>query len=384
MNIRYLITVSVLSLNLPFGAQASDTAVPSGLKSIASPFYSWGGFYLGGQVGSFSSSMSLLHNNTDKTDERNFKDVFSSEVSGITGGFYAGVNFEYSDRFVLGVDTDIVFSNKKAEKVFIDEKFENLVRSQDSIRQAIQQSTRRGSSEHRMMVIRNSDGSQIVSSSGGGHRMATTIPSLPHVVSSTGAGPLIRTVLTYPNEGRTVVYDGAAALRVRVPGSGGEQPLVTSSVTYPSLGKTVVYDGGQTGDDSSSASSAGILPLPFEVYTHTLKRKWLGATRMRLGLSAGRVMPYIAGGIAYAKVQFISSKTVNIGASKNTVPMSSLDGAEVMVGYTLGGGFDFAMTDRILLRAEYRYSDFGAKKFKKVDLKCNKVNDFRIGLAYKF
>ncbi|AQX21705.1 Outer membrane protein beta-barrel domain-containing protein [Bartonella sp. CDC_skunk] len=371
MNIRYLITVSVLSLNLPFGAQASDTAVPSGLKSIASPFYSWGGFYLGGQVGSFSSSMSLLHNNTDKTDERNFKDVFSSEVSGITGGFYAGVNFEYSDRFVLGVDTDIVFSNKKAEKVFIDKKFENLVRSQDSIRQAIQQSTRRGSSEH----------SQIVSSSGGGHRMATTIPSLPHVVSSTGADPLIRTVLTYPNEGRTVVYDGAAALRVKVSGSGSEQPLVTSSVTYPSLGKTVVYSGGLTRDDSSSA---GILPLPFEVYTHTLKRKWLGATRMRLGLSAGRVMPYIAGGIAYAKVQFISSKTVNIGASKNTVPMSSLDGAEVMVGYTLGGGFDFAMTDRILLRAEYRYSDFGAKKFKKVDLKCHKVNDFRIGLAYKF
>ncbi|WP_438721792.1 outer membrane protein [Bartonella rochalimae] len=371
MNIRYLITASVLSLNLPFGAQASDTAVPSGLKSIASPFYSWDGFYLGGQVGSFSSSMSLLHNNTDKTDERNFKDVFSSEVSGITGGFYAGVNFEYSNRFVLGVDTDIVFSNKKAEKVFVDEKFENLVRSQDSIQQATQQSARQRSSEPRMMIIRNKDGSQIVSSSSGGRSRAE---------------PLIRTVLSYPKEGRTVVYDGDAALRVRVSGSSGEQPLVTSSVTYPSLGKTVVYDGGLTGGDSSSASSAGILPLPFEVYTHTLKRKWLGATRMRLGLSAGRVMPYIAGGIAYAKVQFISSKTVDIGASKNTVPMSSLDSAEVevMVGYTLGGGFDFAMTDRILLRAEYRYSDFGAEKFKKVDLKYYKVNDFRIGLAYKF
>ncbi|AQX23213.1 MULTISPECIES: outer membrane protein [unclassified Bartonella] len=346
MNIRYLITVSVLSLNLPFGAQAGDTAVPSGLKSIASPFYSWDGFYLGGQVGSFSSSMSLLHNNTGKTDERNLKGVFSSGVSGITGGFYAGVNFEYSNRFVLGVDTDIVFSNKKAEKVFVDEKFENLVRSQDSIRQATQQSTRQ----------------------------------------TTGADPLIRTVLTYPNEGKTVVYDGDAALRVKVPGSGSGQPLVETSVTYPSLGKTVVYYGEQAGDDPSSASSTGVLPLPFEVYTHTLKRKWLGATRMRLGLSAGRVMPYIAGGIAYAKVQFVSSKTVNIGASKNTVPMSSLDSAEVevMVGYTLGGGFDFAMTDRILLRAEYRYSDFGAEKFKKVDLKCYKVSDFRIGLAYKF
>ncbi len=56
-----------------------------------------------------------------------------------------------------------------------------------------------------------------------------------------------------------------------------------------------------------------------------------------------------------------------------------------MVDFTLGGGIDFAMTDHILLRAEYCYSDFGKKEFKKDYLKLGyKSNDFRISIAYKF
>ncbi len=56
-----------------------------------------------------------------------------------------------------------------------------------------------------------------------------------------------------------------------------------------------------------------------------------------------------------------------------------------MVGFTLGGGIDFAMTDHILLRAEYRYLDFGKKEFKKDYHKLGyKSNDFCVGITYKF
>ncbi len=56
-----------------------------------------------------------------------------------------------------------------------------------------------------------------------------------------------------------------------------------------------------------------------------------------------------------------------------------------MEGFILGGGIDFAMTDHILLRAEYRYLDFAKKEFKKDYLKLvYKSNDFRISIAYKF
>ncbi|MER8912993.1 hypothetical protein NKI32_04050 [Mesorhizobium sp. M0761] len=41
------------------------------------------------------------------------------------------------------------------------------------------------------------------------------------------------------------------------------------------------------------------------------------------------------------------------------------------------------MTDNLLLRAEYRYTDFGTEALPngKVDLKTNEV---RLGIAYKF
>ncbi|AQX30694.1 outer membrane protein [Bartonella schoenbuchensis] len=56
-----------------------------------------------------------------------------------------------------------------------------------------------------------------------------------------------------------------------------------------------------------------------------------------------------------------------------------------MVGYTLGGGVDFAMADNVILRAEYRYSDFGKQKFAKDKLELDyQTNDFRVGVAYKF
>ncbi|WP_208442595.1 outer membrane protein, partial [Bartonella raoultii] len=52
---------------------------------------------------------------------------------------------------------------------------------------------------------------------------------------------------------------------------------------------------------------------------------------------------------------------------------------------TLGAGVDFAMTDNVLLRAEYRYSDYGKKKYFKDTAELQyRTNDFRVGVAYKF
>lgn len=60
------------------------------------------------------------------------------------------------------------------------------------------------------------------------------------------------------------------------------------------------------------------------------------------------------------------------------------DDTKMMIGYTLSSSVDFAVADNVILRAEYRYSDFGKKKFKdKIELKY-KTNDLRIGVAYKF
>lgn len=113
-----------------------------------------------------------------------------------------------------------------------------------------------------------------------------------------------------------------------------------------------------------------------------LKEKWSGATRVRVGYAMDRWMPYLAGGVAYAKV--------NSSAKFNDVygdEIYGLGSNKTLTGYTVGGGVEYALTDNVILRGEYRYSDFGNKSVSddltkyKVDYK---TNDFRVGVAYKF
>ncbi|WP_375627762.1 MULTISPECIES: outer membrane protein [unclassified Bartonella] len=118
----------------------------------------------------------------------------------------------------------------------------------------------------------------------------------------------------------------------------------------------------------------------------TLKETWSGAARARIGFASHRLMPYIAGGIAYRQMQYImsllskSQEDSTIFASGNV-----LNETKTMFGYTVGGGFDLAMTDNIIMRTEYRYSDFFKKKFANDNLKISsQTHDVRFGIAYKF
>ena len=111
-----------------------------------------------------------------------------------------------------------------------------------------------------------------------------------------------------------------------------------------------------------------------------LKEKWAGSTRARVGYAVDRWMPYIAGGVAYAKVD----SHFRVKNADSTISYSDSD---TLTGWTIGAGFDYAMTDHIILRAEYRYTDFGDEDYSKNNIKYNvdyKTNDFRVGVAYKF
>ncbi|WP_375689487.1 outer membrane protein [Bartonella sp. AP57NXGY] len=84
-------------------------------------------------------------------------------------------------------------------------------------------------------------------------------------------------------------------------------------------------------------------------------------------------------------VKFQEQKNWQMGKPSKEVSTTVFDKIKTMEGFTLGGGIDFAMTDHVLLRAEYRYSDFGKKEYKKDYLKLGyTTNDFRVSIAYKF
>ncbi|MCZ2203354.1 outer membrane protein [Bartonella sp. A05] len=117
-----------------------------------------------------------------------------------------------------------------------------------------------------------------------------------------------------------------------------------------------------------------------------------GATRVRVGFSFGRLMPYVAGGVAYAQLQNTAPKLIEEKEQvKPLVSTNTSDKTETMVGYTLGGGIAFAVIHNIVVRAEYRYSDFGKRKLHgdvfvldNIAEHSYKTNDFRAGIAFKF
>lgn len=107
--------------------------------------------------------------------------------------------------------------------------------------------------------------------------------------------------------------------------------------------------------------------------------RWSGAARVRAGYAVDRFLPYIAGGVAFGQVQNKYSIT---GINR------TYSDKETVTGWTLGAGVDYAVTDNVIVRFEYRYTDFGRKDFDfgGSDGVPNKfkTNDIRLGVAYKF
>ena len=120
----------------------------------------------------------------------------------------------------------------------------------------------------------------------------------------------------------------------------------------------------------------------------TYKEGYNGALRGRLGYDFGRVLPYIAGGPSFLEVEAARGPIEHNKLNGNTIK------SKLVAGYNMGGGVDYALTDHVLVRADYRYQDFkeppvqylednklSDKGAKDINLKSHNV---RFGLAYKF
>ncbi|ATP11887.1 porin [Bartonella henselae] len=276
MNIKWLITASAFTFVSV--AQAADIVVPPSPTPVApvivAPTFSWTGFYIGGQIGGFSSKTKMDILSKGKTIP--VSDDFLPKLSGFMGGLYAGSNVDLGNGLILGVDTDIIWTDKDDTK---------------------------------------------------------TVP---------------------PYE------------------------IAENHVNY--VNKMLKDAGINIGDNKLEAGK----------YTRalgfTFKEKWAGATRVRIGFAAERIMPYVAGGIAYTQLQDITSISITKKETGKVIASGNLsDETKTLVGYTLGAGVDLAMTNNVIVRAEYRYSDFGKKKFSNDKYETSyKTNDFRVGVAYKF
>ncbi|HEY6632810.1 MAG TPA: outer membrane protein [Rhizobiaceae bacterium] len=130
-------------------------------------------------------------------------------------------------------------------------------------------------------------------------------------------------------------------------------------------------DFAWTGADDDSTILLGGVPIGA---LHT-ELDWEGAVRARLGYAVDRFLPYVAGGVAFGKVDAEAFDTTGVSIASDD---------ETNTGWTIGAGLEYAFTDNIIGRAEYRYTDFGDFDFGDDVSGDLKTNDVRLGIAYKF
>ncbi len=108
--------------------------------------------------------------------------------------------------------------------------------------------------------------------------------------------------------------------------------------------------------------------------------EYLGTLRGRFGYSFGGWMPYVTGGLAWASTRF--SRTDLTTGNEDATP------GQWRMGFTVGGGLDYALAPRWSTRLEYLYTNLGIRGFgfaspaaytSQYDL-----HEFRLGLNYHF
>ncbi|MDP9838848.1 outer membrane immunogenic protein [Neorhizobium huautlense] len=101
----------------------------------------------------------------------------------------------------------------------------------------------------------------------------------------------------------------------------------------------------------------------------TFGTDWAGSARGRIGYAFDRLMVFGTAGWTMAN---------------GHIQYGGIDKSETFSGWTAGAGVDYAVTDKIFVRGEYRYSDFGTKEIVRgmnVDFDQSVV---KLGLAVKF
>ncbi|MGL4242534.1 MAG: outer membrane protein [Beijerinckiaceae bacterium] len=128
-----------------------------------------------------------------------------------------------------------------------------------------------------------------------------------------------------------------------------------------------------------------------------------GTLRARLGLPYGNFMPYVTGGLAWARTQYGNSASLTgsrrpTGSAPGTPytadptapgPLATATRSQMIYGYALGAGVEFALTSNILLRGEVmtmrfaRFGGFTSPTSSAPDGNMS-INTARVGAAVKF
>lgn len=131
---------------------------------------------------------------------------------------------------------------------------------------------------------------------------------------------------------------------------------------------------GSAVNDSSSSTSAPVFGAPVTTSIED-RLQWLGTVRGRAGyVPINNLLIFATGGLAYGKVE----ETLTFSDTSSAIGLIFLSGASALacppggvaclsgsfsdtrVGWTAGGGFEWALTSNTTFRTEYLYVDLGS------------------------
>ena len=146
-----------------------------------------------------------------------------------------------------------------------------------------------------------------------------------------------------------------------------------------SLGKFGINLGQFVSQFNERTRAFNGIPIPSNKMSSEMT--WRGSVRARAGYAVDRFLPFVTAGIAFGRYEL----------TPNYALTGPLPDSTVHVGPTLGLGVEYALTDRLNTRIEYRYTDFGDANYKipgfggffesRTELK---THDIKLGLSYKF
>ena len=112
-------------------------------------------------------------------------------------------------------------------------------------------------------------------------------------------------------------------------------------------------------DARSSLSGTGILTTGDPVtVTNSVKSSWLATIRPRFGYAWNRTLVYVTGGAAFSDLRYTQSIVTTLAAATGALAVSS-----TRVGWTVGAGFEYAVTNNWSIKAEYLYTQCLSEEF---------------------
>lgn len=120
-----------------------------------------------------------------------------------------------------------------------------------------------------------------------------------------------------------------------------------------------------------------------------------GTLRARLGYAADRFMPYVTGGLAIAETKHTLGCSIAINNNSNGCATAEFETSKskTKVGYAVGAGVEYAVTNNWTVKTEYLYTNLGKAKTTLNDPNYPNAadrkfkmhsNQIRFGVNYKF